>query len=98
MNGARFSFDMSSPLIHPTSIPTATATMTMTHVAGYITASVRGRFTPWNIFPATAPVRPTVEPTERSIPAFRMTMSIPNAMIALKETSFAIVARLPVAR
>src|SRR5690625_239366 len=98
MNGARFSRAINKPLTQPTSSPTATAITTITQVDGYMTASVRGRWTPWNRVPATAPVSPTVEPTERSMPEWRITISIPRAMMALNATSLATVTRLPAER
>jgi hypothetical protein len=44
--------------------------------------------------PAMMPASPTIEPTERSMPAVRITMSIPMARIALIATCLVIVTRL----
>ena len=98
MNGARLSRAMSRPLAAPTSTPIATEITTITHTDGYMIASVRGMFRPRKRLPATAPVRPTVDPTDRSIPPLRITISIPRATMALKATCLVIVMRLPAVR
>ena len=98
MNGARLSRAISNPLTQPTSMPTATDRTTITQTCGNMIASVSGRFSPGTGCRRRPPVRPTVEPTERSMPPFRMTSSMPSATMALKATCLVIVVRLPAVR
>ena len=71
---------------------------TITQTFGYMTAWVSGRSSPRNRLPATAPVSPTVDPTDRSMPPLRITISMPSARIALNATCLVMVTRLPVVR
>ena len=85
MNGGSCIRVTSTPLMSPTAAPTRIPTTTPSRI---------GR-PAWDtaIVPST-PESPATEPTERSIPAVRMTSVWPTAMIATTETWTAMLNRL----
>ena len=61
----------------------------MTHISKYITKLKNSKTRPLSIkSPDIIPHKPTIEPTERSIPAVKITNVIPIAKIALIATCF----------
>ena len=64
------------------------------HTGRYTIVLANPRCRPSSSTPATIPASPTIEPTERSMPPVRMTISIPMARIALIATCLVIVTRL----
>ena len=94
MKGATPKRVTSVPLSAPTAAPTASTITITAHTGGKILTSRKPMVRPSSSTPAITPARPTIEPTDRSMPAVRITISIPMARIALIATCLVIVTRL----
>ena len=88
MNGCRRPFVMPSPFSAPTSAPAASAASTAS-----------GQTTPAAMSEASViAAKPTIDPTDRSIPAVRMTNVMPTPMIPTMDAWRATLARLLIVR
>ena len=94
MNGATPKRVTIVPLIAPTPAPTASTMITTAHTGGNSVTSRKPTVSPSSRTPATIPASPTIEPTERSMPPVRITISMPIASSALIATCRVIVTRL----
>jgi hypothetical protein len=83
MKGATLKRVTSVPLMKPTSVPTPSEARMTNQTCGYTTTSKTVSCHPCSRVPATTPDRPTVDPTDRSMPPLRITKSMPSARIAL---------------
>jgi len=80
---------ITKPLMAPITIPTSSVIITTIQVFGYIITPNWGNRMPSLIKPpATIADRPTIEPTERSMPADNITNVIPIPNIAKSDTCF----------
>ena len=89
MNGCRRPFVMPSPFSAPTSAPAASAAST---ASGQTTPRGHERGA------ALIAAKPTIDPTDRSIPAVRMTNVMPTPMIPTMDAWRATLARLLIVR
>ena len=84
IKGATLNLVIIKPLMHPKTNPTTTLIITITHISKYMTTFKNSITRPLSInIPAIIPHRPTIDPTERSIPDVKITKVIPIARIAL---------------
>ena len=86
---------ISTPLTRPMAAPSAQASTATTQTGGYSATPRAFSVTPCIRKPATTPDRPSVDPTDRSMPPLRMTSSIPMARIPNRATCDAMVRKLP---
>ena len=75
--GGTLKIATSTPLTAPTAAPTHSVSTTTAQTGGYRITPSASSSTPCIIAPATTPDSARMEPTDRSIPPFRMTSSMP---------------------